>query len=153
MAGFSPSLTEVPSITLGAGTAPSVVQAAGPQLMRATMHIPRPSLQYQRHFPKVASFSVLRECCSRCVSLSRDQLSLGTHFRDNSTKWQNCVAKACELWIVAALPQVQVKGKAYQGPEDVWAFSMMQPVGIVSDTWVRGTVVVGQTWMDVCKFT
>ena len=43
-----------------------------------------------------------------------------------------------------------VKSKAYLGPDDIWELSMMQPVCIVSDTWVKGTVVVDQGWTDRC---
>eukprot|EP00892_Ulva_mutabilis_P007402 jgi/Ulvmu1/5033/UM021_0050.1 len=50
------------------------------------------------------------------------------------------------------LLQVHVTGKAYQGPDGMFAFSAVKPVRVVSDTWVKGTVVVTRSLMDSSSY-
>lgn len=45
--------------------------------------------------------------------------------------------------------QVQVKGKAYRGPDGLFAFSAVKPLRVVSDTWVKGSVVVARSLIGV----
>lgn len=48
--------------------------------------------------------------------------------------------------------QVQVTGKAYKGPDGLFAFSAVKPLRVVSDQWVKGTVFVARDLMgSSCK--
>lgn len=40
-------------------------------------------------------------------------------------------------------------GKAYKGPDGLFAFSAVKPLRVVSDTWVKGTVVVARSLLGI----